>query len=49
LRDLVADGHNVESTDYRRVLGRYQEGLTRLRHVMRSDLGTPALDDERSF
>ena len=49
LRDLVADGHNIESKDYRRVLSRYQERLIRLRHVMRYDLGTPALDDEGSL
>ncbi len=41
LRDLLGQGHNFESPDYKQALNRYQLALMTLRNVMRGDLGTP--------
>jgi hypothetical protein len=49
LRDLVGQGHDLESPDYQQVLNRYQLVLKTLRNSMREDLGTPPLDDDVTF
>lgn len=49
LRDLVGQGHDLESPDYRQVLDRYQLVLKTLRNGMREDLGTSPLDDDVTF
>lgn len=49
LRDLVGQGHGLESPDYQQILNRHQLTLKTLRNGMREDLGTPSLDDDVIF
>jgi hypothetical protein len=45
LRNLLSQGHDSESPDYKQALYRYQLALKTLRNVMRGDLGTSPLDE----
>jgi len=44
LRNLLTQGSDLSTPDYKQVLTRYQLSLKTLRNVMRGDLGTPHLD-----
>lgn len=45
LRNLLSQGRDFESPDYKQDLNQYQLALKALRNVMRGDLGTPPLDE----
>ncbi|REF99750.1 hypothetical protein DFJ67_5794 [Asanoa ferruginea] len=49
LRDVVAEGGDLQSVEYQQVLDRYQAALGTLRDVMRADLGSPALGHGVTF
>lgn len=49
LRDLVGQGHDLESPDYQQILNRHHLTVKTLRNGMREDLGTPSLDDDVIF
>jgi hypothetical protein len=49
LRDLVGDGHDLESPDYQLTLGRYHAALAASRNRMRADLGSPGLSADVTF
>ncbi|MEU0886251.1 hypothetical protein ABZ345_47425, partial [Lentzea sp. NPDC005914] len=49
LRDIFAQGGDLDSPSYRETLTVYQHALKDLRNVMREDLGTPSLVDDVNF
>ncbi|MEU0877026.1 hypothetical protein ABZ345_00395 [Lentzea sp. NPDC005914] len=49
LHDIVAQGGDLDSPNYRETLSVYQHALKDLRKVMREDLGTPSLVDDVTF
>jgi hypothetical protein len=44
VRDLVAQGHSLDSTQYQQAMKDYSEALGDLRNVMRKDLGARSID-----